>query len=362
MSTITAQDILKTNAIIKGSTNDTLKQALATLTRSHDAMFVFDDKNKFVGIISPYYVIFKSKYPPETKLINCLYKPPKITLSTSIWDIAKLMVESKVYYLPVITNGTFLGIVTANRILKTIAELKPKQPIQIKTSGLLITIKHSATLSDAYQLMRDKQISRLPVVNQTERLIGIVTRFDIQEAFAKPKKKPRFLSRSGNKVAELNQPLDKYYKKLVVTLPVDTNGNKIVQTPIENNVGSVVVIDKNRKPVEIVSVHDILDAVNHARPSGGPNIIIDAPSEFIHESQLSELCGAYLKQFSRRYNVYKLNVHVKVIKNAAGEIKKYGFQMKAAGSTHTWLSKDDGFDWKQTARNALAKLERQMRN
>ena len=43
--------------------------------------------------------------------------------------------------------------------------------------------------------------------------------------------------------------LDKYYKKLVVTLPLDTNGNKIVQTLIENNVGSVVVIDKNRAKV-----------------------------------------------------------------------------------------------------------------
>lgn len=45
-----------------------------------------------------------------------------------------------------------------------------------------ITIDESTNLSTAYHLMRLNQIRRLPVVNESGKLVGIVTKGDIREA------------------------------------------------------------------------------------------------------------------------------------------------------------------------------------
>jgi CBS domain-containing protein len=360
MINITAQTLLKTDSIIRGTTEMTLNEALAQLTRSHDALFVFNPKGKFEGIISPYYVIFKSKFPPKTKLENCLYRPPILSPDTIIWDIAKLMIEAKVYFLPVMSNNTFLGIVTVNRLLRAVEKSKDREPIAIATSNRLITISKKATLSDAYQLMKDKQISRLPVVSETEKLVGIATRYDIQQAFSEPQKKPRFLSRMGNKQSLTDQPLEKYYKKMVVTLPQDTNGNKIVEMLLTHNVGSVVLIDKNRKPQSIVSTHDILQAISRQRPKTGSHVSIEAPDDFIYTVQLQELLSKHTKKFMERYRMRRIVVHVSLHKNASGDIRQYTVQIQAINNEQR-VSNDSNFDWKIAARGALEKMDKQLR-
>ncbi|MCR4264271.1 MAG: CBS domain-containing protein [Candidatus Roizmanbacteria bacterium] len=362
MATIKAADILKTENILRINSSATLKEALALLTRSHDAVFVFDDADKFLGIISPYYVIFKSKFPPETKLENCLYVPPKITPDTTIWDIAKLMVESKVYYLPVLENNVFKGIVTLNRILKALLTTQSlRESLEIRTPDRLITIKEQATVSDAYQVMKDKQVSRLPLVNDTGRLVGIITRFDIQQAFAKPKQKLRWLSRIGDKTSKKNQPITKYSKKMTAMLPYQTTGREIVEKMVRENVGSVILINANYEPVDIVSSHDILKAISRIRPKGELNVTIDAPDLFVHHSQLTMLLNQYMKKYNKRYAIRSLGCHVELLKNAAGDIRQYTFQLTAQNTNKNFLSKDTNFDWKKAARGALEKMEHQLR-
>ncbi|MBI4136532.1 CBS domain-containing protein [Candidatus Roizmanbacteria bacterium] len=362
MATIKAADILKTDNILRINSSATLKEALALLTRSHDAAFVFDDEDKFVGLISPYYVIFKSKFPPETKLEHCLYVPPKITPDTTIWDIAKLMVESKVYYLPVQENNMFKGIITLNRMFKALLMTKSlQQSLEIRTPDRLITISEHATVSDAYNVMKDKQVSRLPLINETGRLVGIVTRFDIQEAFAKPQQKLRWLSRIGNKESKMNQPITKYSKKMAANLPYQTTGRKIVEKMLEENVGSIVLVNAQHKPVDIISSHDILKAISRIRPTRESNISVDAPEMFVHHSQLALLLNQYMRKFGKRYAIRSLACHVELQKNAAGEIRQYTFQIQAQNTNKNFLSKDTNFEWKKAARGALEKLEHQLR-
>jgi CBS domain-containing protein len=49
------------------------------------------------------------------------------------------------------------------------------------------TIMQSASLSDAINLMGEKEVSRLPVVGEKGELVGIITRKDIVHEIAKIK-------------------------------------------------------------------------------------------------------------------------------------------------------------------------------
>jgi len=59
----------------------------------------------------------------------------------------------------------------------TAAELMTKPPV---------TIGPGALLSEAARLMRDRRVKRLPVINDTGLLIGIVSRADVLRVFARP--------------------------------------------------------------------------------------------------------------------------------------------------------------------------------
>jgi len=51
-----------------------------------------------------------------------------------------------------------------------------------------VTVKENVTLLEVINIMSDKQITRLPVVNAKNQLVGIITRTDIVHQLAKVKK------------------------------------------------------------------------------------------------------------------------------------------------------------------------------
>src|SRR3989338_3601797 len=116
--------IVKKDNIITASPDVSLTQALARLSTSHDAAFVFDEKNKFLGVINPYYALIRSSHPGNAKAIHCLHHPPKIYIDYPLPKVANLLIESKIHYLPVFGRSEkFLGIISARRILKNLKNL-----------------------------------------------------------------------------------------------------------------------------------------------------------------------------------------------------------------------------------------------
>jgi CBS-domain-containing membrane protein len=49
-----------------------------------------------------------------------------------------------------------------------------------------ITVRPTATIAEAAQLLHDAGVQRLPVVDETDRLVGIVSRADLLTVFTRP--------------------------------------------------------------------------------------------------------------------------------------------------------------------------------
>ena len=87
------KDIIKTEGIIKISPEETISHAFSKMRTSHDAAFVFAEKNHFLGLINPYYALIKSSYPGNAKVKHCLYHPPKLKINSSINKVAQFFIE-----------------------------------------------------------------------------------------------------------------------------------------------------------------------------------------------------------------------------------------------------------------------------
>jgi CBS domain-containing protein len=137
-------------------------------------------------------------------------QPITISPNASVEAAVKMMEEHQITGLPVIDEqNRVVGILSEGDLLVRESPMKPplymtllgsiiyfESPTQFhqhikKSLGMLvqdvmtekpITISPEASLSDAAQVMLDKRVNRLPVVDADHKLVGIITRHDLVSA------------------------------------------------------------------------------------------------------------------------------------------------------------------------------------
>lgn len=111
--------------------------------------------------------------------------PVTLPRESKVEDALELMREYKIGGIPVTdANGVLVGIVT-NRDLRF--EKNLHRPIEeVMTSENLITTREVPTLQRAEEILQEKKIEKLPVVDAENKLIGLITYKDIIKAKSKP--------------------------------------------------------------------------------------------------------------------------------------------------------------------------------
>jgi CBS domain-containing protein len=133
-----------------------------------------------------------------------------VSPSTSVESAIKTMEEHQITGLPVVDGeNRVVGILSEGDLLIWESPMQPplymtllgsiiyfESPMQFhqhikKSLGMLvqdvmtakpITISPEASLSDAAQVMLEKRVNRLPVVDADQKLVGIITRHDLVSA------------------------------------------------------------------------------------------------------------------------------------------------------------------------------------
>jgi acetoin utilization protein AcuB len=120
--------------------------------------------------------------------------PFTISPDQTIPDAHEIMSKHNVRRLPVVKNGKLVGVVSKEDIIQAspskattfsmgeITYLLSKTKISQIMSRNLITISSNALLEEAALLMRDNNVSFLPVVDDG-KLVGIITESNIFDAF-----------------------------------------------------------------------------------------------------------------------------------------------------------------------------------
>jgi IMP dehydrogenase len=114
-----------------------------------------------------------------------IYDPITITPDKKVKDALELMSKYKIGGIPVVEdNGFLVGIVT-NRDLRF--EKNMRRPIsEVMTKDNLVSTKESTNLEKAADILQHYKIEKLPVVDNNNKLIGLVTYKDITKAKDKP--------------------------------------------------------------------------------------------------------------------------------------------------------------------------------
>jgi len=257
-------NILKENDIIKVSPENHLSKVLGKLSTSHDAAFVFNDKNKYLGIVSPYFTMIKTSFPANTKVEHCLTHTAKVYLNYPLSKVCELFIQSKIHYLPVFDpqNENFLGIISARRILsyfkdQPIFKVKVEEVIRKRWQGL-VTVFEDDTITQAIHLFKTKKISKLIVINHEKKLKGILSYYDLINLMISPKYSSHHGDRLNEKISFYNYRVKNFAKNYVLTLSKEKHLIEVINLIVSKKIGSVIVIDNERRPLGIVTTRDIL--------------------------------------------------------------------------------------------------------
>ena len=114
-----------------------------------------------------------------------IYDPVTIKRGSTVADALNMMKEYHIGGIPVVDEDRKLVGIVTNRDLRF--EQNPQRLIdEVMTSEGLVVTNQSTDLEEAAQILQQHKIEKLPVVDNDNRLVGLVTYKDITKAKDKP--------------------------------------------------------------------------------------------------------------------------------------------------------------------------------
>ena len=105
---------------------------------------------------------------------------------TPLSDVAQVMAKERYSCIVVKQNNSPIGIVTERDLVKVLCSNNPQQdllqPVSDFMSSPVHTLNQNESLFDALVINRSQKVRHLPVVNDDDELVGIVTQSDLANA------------------------------------------------------------------------------------------------------------------------------------------------------------------------------------
>ena len=108
--------------------------------------------------------------------------PSTVSETDSIRDVARIMASEDTGVVPVVDGKKVIGIVTDRDIVvRLVAEGKDTGDAKVKSymSRAVRSVRDDTPVSEVLSVMSNAQIRRVPVVNASDELVGIVSMRDV---------------------------------------------------------------------------------------------------------------------------------------------------------------------------------------
>jgi len=197
--------------------------------------------------------------------------------NSSLKDTIKLLSKPDIHRVMVVNEKKeFVGLVTQSKLVEFLLQnndkLTPtmaKQVEQWEPRVNLVEIKMNQFVIEAFKTIFDKQVSGVAVTNDEGELVGNISASDVKHLRVQP---------IGELIHDLYQPIKHFMnirssmkeRVMMANLPksdpifvTKTNTmEEVLQQIVSNGVHRVFVVDDNKKPMDVISLRDILVQFN----------------------------------------------------------------------------------------------------
>lgn len=308
--------------------------AFSELSGSKDARIVVDQQGLYKGIISPSRALFGHHFPHTTKARAVLIKPPYFHAESLLFDVAKAMLEFRVYTLPVFDDQRQpTHVVRVKSIVHTIMQDKSLKAAicEVLSPRSVTTSPIDGTVKEVFSLMRDKQVSRVVLVDEEGKLAGITSRSDLKDAYTQPTPRQRYRSKGGhprtynldsNPDRRDDAPIRSFYTDHVIYAYEKDSCEEYLDSLFSSGKNSLVIVDADEKPIAIVSTRDVLEAVAKLEPQNQIHIEMEKNDDIDdkEEEEMYQFVEKFAQKLDKRSPVMKVQLTSKTAKSAVKNV------------------------------------------
>ncbi len=325
----------------------------------HEAV-VTDEKNHLLGFV--HYRILAQKNiqdPTKTKIETVMIHPPKVKENQDFEDALKFLFKTGFRAVPVVNEEEkVVGVFTIFDALKAIKDealLKTKTAEDVMSPA--IVIHKDEDIGKARVIMREKNISRLPVVDDEDKLVGEITVLDLLKAI-QPKERISWYSMAAEKLTMMNTSVSTVMDDTPLTAEKSTKLSEIAERMISTGKRGCIVVENN-EPLGIVTTRDILELWISQEKEKGIYVQysgLEEEDEFVMDT-VDRMVSDTVQKIHSIYPVQYFHIHIKRFRKT-GERKIFSVRCRIMTDEGAFISSAQAWDLRDAIGGALDKLEK----
>jgi CBS domain-containing protein len=357
---VTAQEILDKN-VLQIDANEPFHKVIS-LFKETEALVVTENK-QYKGMLLKR-CLMEPTVTLQTKVHNAMTHTPKISPKEPLEEIARVMVENNVYHLPVLSENTFLGIVSADEVLKKLTEQQiGKQPIKTIMCTQPLSVSPHDTIGKAIHLFQQEHLAYLAVVEHTN-VVGAITIDTIVQNIIHG---PSTMEGRDDFESERRQKLDFPVKTIMQEQPLLLSPEttiKDIHSMMHRSKQPGILIGKENHLHGIVTHKELL--APYAGFEKEETIAIQfhhrntSVQGFEKEQTVQFLRDEFLKNYEHYLGTGYLHVSLEQHKEIKQGLHRVVCEMKLSAKPGMFYATHEGYGPMQAMRNAFLAIEHQM--
>lgn len=256
---------IATDEYVRAHPDETVGELRSTFEDANPGGILVVEDGECVGVITPQELL-RSQTDDETAARQVMKAVPVVDRTEGVREVARLLVENETRVAPVSVEGELWGGVTQDAILEAVLENLDVLTVKEIATQNVVTVTEDDTLSEAINLLREHGISRLPVVENGHRPIGIVTADDLVEFVVRDTRKQSVGDRGGDSPTLRELPVENVMDRPPKTTTLESTVSEAVSTMLEQNVdGLVVVPEYDERVAGVLTKTDVMRALSYTR-------------------------------------------------------------------------------------------------
>jgi len=252
---------IATPDFVEVDADERLGKIRAIFEREKPTGVVVMEDGDYVGVIGEKQLV-RSRVEDGTKASAVVKTAPRIDRREDVREAARMLVEGDTQIAPVYEGEQLYGVVTGDAILEAVLENLDAITVGQIYSEDVVTVGEKDRVGQAINRLRENDISRLPVVDDRDRLAGIVTTHDIVEFVVRDEDRQGKRDRSGDADRMLDLPVYDLMSSPVLTAEPEETVEAAVERMFENDVGGLVVTPADGEDViGVLTKTDVLRAL-----------------------------------------------------------------------------------------------------
>jgi CBS domain-containing protein len=347
--------------IISVSPEDNASKLISLIEKYCFREILVIDKKVLKGIVYSKEITKKGIIDPTKIKVSTLmrFPSPTLTAEQNLEDAANLIFKTGLRALPVVERNKVIGIVSLHDIVDMASKAKEfRQTLAESIMSVPEVATEDTDVGKARMLMREKNISRIPVVDKNQKLAGVVTIFDLLKAI-KPRERMNFYSMAAEKETLMGIPLSVVMNDTPTIVDKKVSLSEIVSIMRKDETDGIIVVE-NGFPMGVITEKDLLEVyISSLNQKGVYYQIIGLSDEddFI-VSTIDRMIGDTIQKVSKIFNPQFFFLHIKRY-DKTGRVK-YSIRTRFRTDKGTFVSKSYAWDLRDAVNEALNKLERLM--